>query len=94
LQLGVITAVAASCLRAFAKVPKVISAYNLYKITMLATKRVAVTEPVWAELSDLRKPGETFNQLLAEMIDREKKARLIEHLKRIADEGDFVELPP
>jgi predicted CopG family antitoxin len=68
--------------------------YNLYKITMLATKRVAVTEPVWAELSDLRKPGETFNQLLAEMIEREKKARLIEHLKQIADEGDFVELPP
>ena len=68
--------------------------YNLYKITMLATKRVAVTEPVWAELSDLRRPGETFSQLLAEMIEREKKARLIERLKQIADEGDFVELPP
>ena len=68
--------------------------YNLYKITMIATKRVAVTEPVWAELSDLKRPGETFSQLLAEMIEREKKARLIEHLKQIADEGDFVELPP
>jgi predicted CopG family antitoxin len=68
--------------------------YSLYKIAMIATKRVAVTEPVWAELSDLRKPGETFSQLLAEMIEREKKSRLIEHLKKIADEGDFVELPP
>lgn len=68
--------------------------YKLYNITMLATKRVAVTEAVWAELSDLRRPGETFSQLLAEMIEREKKARLIEHLKMIADEGDFVELPP
>lgn len=67
--------------------------YNLDKIIMLATKRVAVTESVWAELSDLRRPGETFSQLLAEMIEREKKARLIEHLKHIADEGDFVELP-
>jgi len=28
------------------------------------------------------------------MIEREKKARLIERLKQIADEGDFVELPP
>jgi hypothetical protein len=28
------------------------------------------------------------------MIEREKKARLIAHLKLIADEGDFVELPP
>jgi predicted CopG family antitoxin len=52
---------------------------------MPATKRVAVTESVWAELSDLRRPGETFSQLLAEMIERERKARLIEHLKQIAD---------
>ena len=63
-----------------------------YKIIMLATKRV-VTEPIWAERSDLRRPGETFSQLLAEMIEREKKTRLIERLMHIADEGDFVELP-
>lgn len=61
---------------------------------MLAIKRVALTEPVWAELSNLRRPGETFSQLLSEMIEREKKARLIAHLKQIADEGDFVELSP
>ena len=67
--------------------------YNLYNIAMLATKRVAITETVWAELSDLNRPGETFSQLLAEMIECEKKARLIDHLKMIADEGDFVELP-
>ncbi len=73
--------------------PQVILLYNLTKIIMIATKRVAVTESVWAELSDLRRPGETFSQLLAEMVEREKKARLIEHLKHIADEGDFVELP-
>jgi predicted CopG family antitoxin len=68
--------------------------YNLYNIVMIATKRLAVTESVWAELSDLKRPGETFSQLLEEMIEREKKARLIAHLKKIADEGDFVELPP
>jgi hypothetical protein len=39
------------------------------------------------------KPGKPFNQLLAEIIDRKKKACLIEHLKKIADEGDFMELP-
>lgn len=68
--------------------------YNLYNIAMIATKRLAVTESVWAELSDLKRPGETFSQLLEEMIEREKKARTIAHLKKIADEGDFVELPP
>ncbi len=60
---------------------------------MLATKRIPVTEIVWVELSDLKRPGETFSQLLEEMIEREKKARLIEHLKKIAAEGDFVEMP-
>ena len=61
---------------------------------MIASKRLAVTESVWAELSDLRRPGETFSQLLADMVEREKKARLIAHLKQIVDEGDFMELPP
>jgi predicted CopG family antitoxin len=60
---------------------------------MIAIKRVAVTEPVWSELSELKRPGETFSQLLAEMIEREKNARLIAHLKQIADVGDFVDLP-
>jgi len=27
------------------------------------------------------------------MIEQEKKARLIEHLKQIIEEGDFVSLP-
>lgn len=81
-------------LRHLHKWRKLYPLYNLYKITMHATKRVAVTEAVWAELSNLRRPGETFSQLLADMIEREKKARLIAHLKQIADEGDFVELPP
>lgn len=60
---------------------------------MLAAKRVPVTENVWAQLSDLKRPGETFSQLLEEMIEHEKKARLIERLKKIVDEGDFVEMP-
>ena len=41
-----------------------------------------------------QKAGETFSQLLEEMIEREKMALLIDHLKAIADEGYFVELPP
>ncbi|MDD2638693.1 MAG: hypothetical protein WCY97_06915 [Methanothrix sp.] len=32
-----------------------------------------MTESVWADLSDLKRPGETFSQLLEEMIEREKK---------------------
>jgi predicted CopG family antitoxin len=60
---------------------------------MPATKRVSVTENFWAKLSDLKCPGETFSRLLEEIIEHEKKARLIVHLKKIADEGDFDEMP-
>ena len=45
-----------------------------------------------SKLSCLQSPGETFSQLPAETIEREKKNRLIEHLRQIADKGDFVEL--
>jgi len=61
---------------------------------LIASRRIAVTEPVWAELSALRRPGETFSQLLADIVEREKKARLIANLRQIADDGDYVELPP
>ena len=61
---------------------------------MIASKRLAVTEQVWSDLSDLRRPGESFSQLLADMVEREKKARLIAHLKQIADEGSYVKFPP
>ncbi|MGV8175902.1 MAG: hypothetical protein ACP5OU_09390 [Methanothrix sp.] len=59
---------------------------------MPANENLLVTETGWSELYSLSWPGETFSQLLAEMIEREKKARLIGHLKQITDTGDFVEL--
>ena len=41
------------------------------------------------ELPDPKRPGETFHQLLAGVIEWEKKA-LLEHLMQIADEGDSL----
>jgi len=38
------------------------------------------------------RPGETYSQLLEEMIENEKKVQLLIHLKKIADDGEFVEL--
>jgi predicted CopG family antitoxin len=59
---------------------------------MTATKRIPVSEEIWASLSELKRPGETFNGLLAAMVDREKKARLRADMKRVEEEGEFVEL--
>jgi predicted CopG family antitoxin len=65
---------------------------NLYIITMTATKRIPVSEEIWAALSELKHPGESFDGLLATMVDREKKARLLADMQRIEAEDEFVEL--
>lgn len=60
---------------------------------MNATKRIIVKEAVWADLSQMREPGMTFSELIETMIEREKKRRLVEDIKRIQEEEDLVEIP-
>lgn len=57
---------------------------------MPATSRIPVSRAVWGELSRLRKPGETYDHLLEEMVEREKKHRLFEDMDRIEKRGKFV----
>ncbi len=56
---------------------------------MPATSRIPVSRAVWGELSGLRKPGETYDHLLEEMVEREKKRRLFEDMDRIEKSGKF-----
>jgi len=51
-----------------------------------------VTKEVWESLSMLRRPGETFSDLIGELIETEKKARLMRDMIRIDEEEEFVEL--
>jgi len=60
---------------------------------MLAIKRIPVTEAVWVELSDLKTAGQTYSQLLEEMIEDRKKARFFRDMERIEKENEFVEFP-
>jgi len=60
---------------------------------MNATKRVVVREEVWAALSSMREPGMTFSELLEEMIEHEKKRRLVADIKRIQETEELVEIP-
>jgi len=59
---------------------------------MAAIKRIPVSEEVWAAVSELKRPGQTFDDLLSQMVEQEKKRRLIEEMDSIEAEGDFVEL--
>jgi predicted CopG family antitoxin len=60
---------------------------------MEANKRIPVTEAVWIDLSSLKRAGQTYSQLLEEMIEDRKKARLFKDMEQIEKEGEFVEFP-
>ena len=56
-------------------------AYKANKGIMAAVKRIPVTEPVWKDLAEMRSAGQTYSELLSEMIDERKKRRLEEDVK-------------
>jgi hypothetical protein len=52
----------------------------------IANKRVAVKPSTWEALSNLRKPGETFDELLVSLITAEQRHRLTHDLDVAAAE--------
>jgi len=52
----------------------------------IATKRVAVKPSTWEALSNLRRPGETFDELLVSLISTEQRRRLSHDLDVAAAE--------
>ena len=59
---------------------------------MRLTKRIPVSERVWKELAEMRSAGQTYDELLAEMIELRKKRRLLEDIGHSMQEDDFVPL--
>ncbi len=48
-----------------------------------ATKRIPVTPEVWASLSKLKRPGQTYDSLLEEMIALKEEHDFQKHLEEI-----------
>jgi hypothetical protein len=63
-----------------------------YNIIMSAVKRIPVAEPVWKDLAEMHLAGQTYTELLSEMIEERKKTRLAQDMQRIEEEGTFVPL--
>lgn len=59
---------------------------------MSEVKRIRETEPVWKDLAEMRTAGQTYTDLLSEMIEDKKKLRLARDMKKIEEEGTFVSL--
>ena len=58
----------------------VLSIYNVYSMIMSAVKRLPVSEKVWKELGAMKEAGQTYDDLLEDMIERVKKTRLEENV--------------
>ena len=55
-------------------------------------KRIPITPSTWEELSMLKKPGESFDHLILELISERKKQDLIRQVRDIAEHGEFISL--
>lgn len=57
-------------------------------------KRLAVSEETWKELGKLKEAGETYNELLQEMIQSYNRMELAEKMQKVEefDEKELVAL--
>jgi predicted CopG family antitoxin len=58
-----------------------------------ANKRIPVTEERWKELNNLKQAGETYDDLLAELIQEHQRRQLAERTRKVR-EADTEELTP
>jgi len=58
-----------------------------------ANKRIPVTEERWKELNELKRAGETYDELLAELIREHQRRQLAERTREVRD-ADSEELTP
>ncbi len=75
---------------------KEVNMYSAYNSVMsahqeCATKRIPVCPSTWEEIHGLRKPGQTFDAVIREMVKKEKLNRLAEDTDRICQRDRFVE---
>jgi predicted CopG family antitoxin len=59
-----------------------------------ASKRIPVTEERWKELNQLKEAGETYDDLLGELIQEHQQRQLAERVKAVrdADSEDLTSL--
>lgn len=52
---------------------------------MTADKRIPTTEETWRKLHDLKEPGQTFDELLTELIQEHRERRLAQRAREVRD---------
>lgn len=73
---------------------KEVNTYNpnifLMTIQECATKRIPVCPSTWEAVHELRRPGQTFDDVIRELVKEENRRRLFDETRRIMEEDDFV----
>ena len=54
-------------------------------------KRISVKEPTWKELHNLKSAGQSYDELIAEMIRHERDLREWKQITEIDENGEFVD---
>lgn len=59
-----------------------------------ASKRIPVTEERWRELNELKRAGQTYDDLLKELLEEHERRQLAERTRevRAADKADLTPL--
>ena len=60
---------------------------------MSANKRIPVTEERWKELNEMKQAGQTYDDLLEDVLRNERRRQLVEKARAIR-EADAEELTP
>ena len=55
---------------------------------MPATERIPVTEGRWKELSDLKEAGETYDELLEQLIQEHNRRQLADRVREVREADD------
>lgn len=58
------------------------------------TKRIPVKEPTWRDLHDLKGAGQSYDDLISEMIRRERDYREWKMVAEIDKSGEYVAFDP
>lgn len=58
----------------------------------IANKRIPVTEGVWESLARMKRPGQTYDELLEEMISLKQETDFLNRIHDIEKNGEFVSL--
>ena len=59
---------------------------------MSSEKRIPVSEKRWKQLGEMKDAGQTYDDLLAELIEGHREKQLAEMVRKKRESGTFVEI--